>query len=469
MRIFHRNLIVLCVALSFSTSVLAGNQTKNSAKPAKAAPTPKNQKSAPKSADKTAATVSAASKKTTAKTGGKTKAPDKTKSSDKSKAPDKSKTVVKVSPEKNKATANAKEKSTSAKSALAKSTSAKSPSKSAAMATKPAAKIGASAKTIVNSKPTAIAKSSANLKTTAKTASAKSAAPSSSQIIVSATSARVRSEPNAGAATVSIVKVGTILPVREENSIWYRVRLDDDRSGWISKQTANDFDEEKRAEIYRRIADKYYKSKLDFGNAAEVFDFLSAAAAAVKERDAQADLSFRRLVALSQALKSVPFGKADENPYKNFLAANEKEVVYSDPSGEWLVRSDIFWETHARFKDAPAGEEIAWLAAQNALPGECEGYLNCYIYLLRVTDGEYLNFYPSGKYARKSLQNIASLLDPIVADLKGKTVYSAATDISDRAEFNRLLTELRTIISKVPLVEKAKPLQQINQIGEGFR
>jgi len=247
------------------------------------------------------------------------------------------------------------------------------------------------------------------------------------------------------------------------------VRLADGKSGWVSKQIAVDYDDAKRAGIYQKIAGKYSKDKMDFGSAAQIFDFLTAASAEVKETDAQADLSFRRLLVLSRALRAVPVGKAEENPYKNFLRTNEKEVVYSEPSGEWMVRSDVLWETHARFKNSAVGEEIAWLAAQTSLPGECEGYVNCYIYLLRVTDGEYLNFYPNGKYARKSLQNITSLLDPIVADLKGKTVYTAATDISDRAEFNRLLTELRTIISKIPFVEKTKALQQINQIGEGFR
>jgi hypothetical protein len=168
-------------------------------------------------------------------------------------------------------------------------------------------------------------------------------------------------------------------------------------------------------------------------------------------------------------MKAVPFGKSEQSPYKTFLRAHDKEVVYSEPSGEWYVRSDLFWELHNKFTELPIAEEIAWEAAKNPIPGECEGYINCYLYLLRATDGEYLNFYPSGKYSKKALSNITNLLEPMIADLNAKTVYTPPSDISDRAEFNRFLTELRTIISKMPDVDKAKTLRQINQLGEGYK
>ena len=91
--------------------------------------------------------------------------------------------------------------------------------------------------------------------------------------------------------------------------------------------------------------------------------------------------------------------------------------------------------------------------------------------MLRETDGEYLNLYPNGKNASQALKDINDLLDPIAADLTEKKIYTGPTDVSDRAEFNRLLAELRTIISKLPFAEaeKQKTIQKINQIAEGFR
>lgn len=466
MKNFHRNIFVLCAAFCFAAGIFSGisasAQKKTPAKTVKPAPTPKNQKSAAKTPAKTA---TAAPKKPAAKTSDKMKAS----SAAKPKSPDKSKSAAKSSIEKNKSAtkqaSSLKEKSIAAKSSAKSAAPAKTATK-----TNSTVKASTAAKTNASTKQTkTVEKSSSDSKIAAKTAALKTSASASSQIIVAATSARVRSEPNAGAGAVSTVDIGRILPVLEESSGWYRVKLADDKSGWISKQVAADFTDARRAEIYQKIVGKYFKGKMDFADAAQIFDFLTAAEGEVKAANAQADFAFKRLQALSAALKLIPSGKGEQNPYKDFLKTNEKQIVYSEPSGEWYVRSDYFWETHAKYKDAPAGEEIARLAAQTPLPGECEGYVNCYIYLARVTDGEYLNFYPGGKYARKSVQNITSLLDPIVADLKSKTVYTAATDISDRAEFNRLLTELRTIISKVPFAEKSKAIQQINQIGEGFR
>jgi hypothetical protein len=88
---------------------------------------------------------------------------------------------------------------------------------------------------------------------------------------------------------------------------------------------------------------------------------------------------------------------------------------------------------------------------------------------LRATDGEYLLLYPQGKKAADALKTVTAFLEPIVADLKDKAVYNGPTDISDKAEFYRLIAELRSIVSKLPFIEKEKTLQQLNQLAEGYR
>lgn len=293
------------------------------------------------------------------------------------------------------------------------------------------------------------------------------------QIIVSVTSARVRREPDLAAETVKTAKVGVIFSVLEQNQDWYKVSVESDKptsTGWISKTIVQQFAEAKRGEIYQGIAGKYVKQPaIDFATAAQVFDFLTGAQKEIKNAAQRADLSFKRLLILSAALKNVEFGKAEEKPFKDFLAANEAEAVYSEPSGQWLVRSEKFWALREKFEILPIAEEIAWTAAQNPIPGECEGYINCYLYSLRTTEGEYLNFYPNGKHSREALKNLTNFLEPIVADSREKSVYSSASDTSDRAEFNKLLTELRAIVSKTPHAEKSKTLQQIKSIAEAHR
>lgn len=295
-----------------------------------------------------------------------------------------------------------------------------------------------------------------------------------SQIIVAATFVRIRREPDFAAETVQAARVGEVFPLLEQNADWCKIRLgkadDSEASGWIAKKLTRDFTNARRGEIYRAVTDKYIKqSSPAFADLAQVTEFLAAAQKEFKDANSQADFAFRRLLALKTTLDRVPFEKQAENPFAEFLESNKNEIVYSEPSGKWLVRSELFWALREKYKALPVAEEIAWTAAQNSIPGECEGYVNCHLYLLRATEGEYLNFYPGGKYSREALKNLTDFLEPIAADASRKAVYTAATDTSDRADFNKYLTELRAIVSKTPHLEKSKTLGQIKRIAEAYR
>jgi hypothetical protein len=256
---------------------------------------------------------------------------------------------------------------------------------------------------------------------------------------------------------------------------WYRIEIPNKPKnvvGWMSGQVADDWDAAQREEIYRRIVDKNYKPQgLSFLDASELFEFLTKAQNELKNSKLLPDFAYKQLIALRQTLKAIPFGKGESNPYKAFLKANDKSVVYSEPSAEWYIRSEIIWDLQKKYVSSPIAEDIAWIGAENPLPGECEGYVNCYLFQLRESDAHYLELYPNGKRTAESLKNIQNQLDPIVADLAEKKVYNGPTDVTDRAEFNRLIAEIRTIVSKLFLAEfeKQKAIQQLNQIAEAFR
>lgn len=291
----------------------------------------------------------------------------------------------------------------------------------------------------------------------------------SPQIIVSVTSARLRSEPGTSSETLQYLKIGATYPVLDQNPGWYRIRVASDKTGWISNTVSQSFSNARRAEIYEGITAKYFKQAMDFTTASQLYDFLTTAEKQITNRRQLGDISFKRLLALQTALKKIPIDKQDREPYKSFLKGKDKEIIYSDPSAEYYVISELFWDLHDKNKGTPIGEDIAWAASQNSLPGECEGYINCYLHNLRFTYGEYLNFYPAGKNSKKALTELGTFLGPIVADSREKSVYTGPSDISDRAEFNKLLSELRTIISRAPYTEKTKPLQQIKTLAEAYR
>ena len=439
---------VCFAAFSFITD--SGNaQTKN----AKKTPIPsKAKKSAPPNKKE--------SSSKTAKTDSKSKSAKTTKTPEKSKSAKDKKSTKKVTETKSKATTSAKNSKPTAKQSNSR--------EKIASAKKPPEKVKTADKK--TDKPT-----KATSAKTSKTTQSNNAKPAkkedSRQIIVNVTSAQVRAEPSLNSSIAAVAKLGSRYSVLEQNAGWYKVRLSDSgKTGWIPAEAAGDFDTANRSAIYEDLIKKHYREdNQDFAVSAEVFEFLTRARNEATDEKTKADLSFKRYLALRCALKAVPSGKSEESPYKDFLKNTDAEIVYSEPSAEWLVRANLLWELHSAYSKLPISEEIAWQAAQNPIPGECEGYTNCYIYLIRVTDGEYLNFYPNGKHAEQALKQIADFLEPLASDAQEKKVYTVPADMSDRADFNQLLTELRNIVSKLPYTEKARAIQLINKIAEGYR
>ena len=201
----------------------------------------------------------------------------------------------------------------------------------------------------------------------------------------------VRQEASTKSVRLTAVKLGKILPIVKRGSAFYQVEYEVGKNGWIATTFTRDFDADKRDSVYREIGDKQLKTqKVDYANASEVTEFLRTAQALVKTDEARADLRFKRLRYIAAALKAIPSGKGGQFPYKNFIKANEKDIVYSEPSAEWYVRAESLWDLREKFAALPIAEEIAWTAAATTIPGECEGYINCYLYNIRATDGEYL-------------------------------------------------------------------------------
>lgn len=189
----------------------------------------------------------------------------------------------------------------------------------------------------------------------------------------------------------------------------------------------------------------------------------SASTAAAKE--------YKRLVSLQKALSKIPMDKENKEPHRSFLKRNDKDIVYSDPAGEWYVRSKRFWDLQKKYHTLPIADKIAWTASENSLPGECEGYVNCYIAVIRMTHGEYLKRYPKGAYTKRALQQMIVSLSyiPTNTGSSERKNYDGPTDTPDRAELVNTIQELRRIISKVSQPEKAKALSLLKLIEDAFK
>ncbi len=188
----------------------------------------------------------------------------------------------------------------------------------------------------------------------------------------------------------------------------------------------------------------------------------SPSAAAAKE--------YKRLVNLQTVLGKIPMTRQDKEPHRSFLKRNDKDIVYSDPAGEWYVRSKRFWDLAAKYRNLPIADKIAWTAAENQLPGECEGYVPCYLAVTRMTHGEYLKRFPRGAYRKRAVQEMTLSFTRIADDAAStKRNYDGPTESGDQAGFLKAVRELRNILSRVPKPEAAKALSSLKRVEEAYK
>ncbi|HMT09593.1 MAG TPA: hypothetical protein PKA82_16450 [Pyrinomonadaceae bacterium] len=190
--------------------------------------------------------------------------------------------------------------------------------------------------------------------------------------------------------------------------------------------------------------------------------------AANAQSSAAATKEYNRLVALGKSLAKIPINGHDKEPYKSLLSKNDKDIVYSEPSGEWLVRSERYWDLQKKYSKLPIAQEIAWTAANNTIPGECEGYTNCYVALMRMTEAEYLSLYPKGKYSRKAIDNLIAGFKPIVNDIGPGETYSGPGEGEERVELKKALDEISAIVKKTSQPKTKTLLAQIKKLHDAY-
>jgi hypothetical protein len=186
--------------------------------------------------------------------------------------------------------------------------------------------------------------------------------------------------------------------------------------------------------------------------------------AATPEGRAQATLAW--LQALKQVLAAVPLERTDEKVFGEWLDAHEALVVYSEPAGEWLISNDLLRQLHEQHRGAPVADEIAWLAAVNGLPGECEGYIPCYVFVLNHLDGEYLRQHPNGRHRAEALRGIAESLTIAVDDLLKRPDAGSYLSIpQDCPDLRASLDPLRRAVTIGPDDLAGLPLELIDRLA----
>jgi hypothetical protein len=298
------------------------------------------------------------------------------------------------------------------------------------------------------------------------------------KLIVTAAGARLRERPETAAAEVGRLTLGAVVDESERSAekakvgssedFWYLVSAPGGARGWVFGALVSPFDPAQRDAFYLKLArERLANPSANFADLSELVRFLDRATGEVKGRDALAELELARLVALARSLAAMPFQDFDKPPYKTWTDEREKEVVYSEPAGQWYVRQDLFWNLQRKYAGLPAAERAAWEGAQTPMPGECEGFVPCYLYMEMESNGKYLKLYPRGAHADAALAAISEMLGHIVESFSGdNSPYEVPR--ADRANFRQSVAALRAQLALVPAAKKARVLGQLDAIARRF-
>ncbi|HEX8149616.1 MAG TPA: hypothetical protein VF591_20730 [Pyrinomonadaceae bacterium] len=299
------------------------------------------------------------------------------------------------------------------------------------------------------------------------------------KLIVTAAGVRLRERPETAAAEAGRLQLGAVVDEIERSAekskvgpseeFWHLVAAPGGARGWVFGGLVAPFEPARRDAAYLKLAgDRLANSAATFADLSELVRFLDRAAREVRARDALAELELARLVALARSLAAMPFEHLGEQPYKSWTDERQKEVVYSEPAGQWYVRQELFWNLQRKYAGLPAAERAAWEGARTPMPGECEGYLPCYLYMETESNGKYLKLYPRGAHADAALDALSELLGHIVEGMRGSnSPYEVPR--ADRANFRRSVAALRAQLALVPAAKKARVLGQLDAIARHFR
>ena len=227
---------------------------------------------------------------------------------------------------------------------------------------------------------------------------------------------RLRATPAATGAAVRTLDIAMPLTVEgAATGEWVRVRTADGARGWVRRDLTVPYDAANPLPALRRItARSVAQEQAPFATRARLVNVLTDAAAAATAPAIKGELGLLRLRALQKALDEharTAQGGSEARPLRDGrIRADSSELAYGEPQGQWYVDADTFWALQRRYRALPIGEAIAWEAATQQLPGECEGDPTCLFGLAEITVARYLSLYPRGAHAPAALRRMVEVL-----------------------------------------------------------
>lgn len=296
--------------------------------------------------------------------------------------------------------------------------------------------------------------------------------------IVTVSAMRVRRGPRASAEEVTRLKLGTVVSavarstnqdtVVGKTDYWYRVNLPSGATGWLFGGLLLDYDSGRREELLSQIIEARLKAEnTSFSDRQEIYNLAASAINEAKDANTRAGFELLKLLALANWAVSVPDNQRDKSPYREWHQAHDKEVIPNEFAGGYNLRTELLWNLETKYHNLPVADRIAWEAAQNPQPSDCESDEVCDFFQY-VGEIEYLRLHPAGAHVGEAIKNLTdALTDDVINTANSKEGGKYA--VEQRNDLRKDLTSLGLALAKTSAPEKAMLLKKLERVTPAAR
>ncbi len=291
--------------------------------------------------------------------------------------------------------------------------------------------------------------------------------------ITTVSAMRVRKSPQVTAEEIARLKLGTIVnaiarstnqdTISSKTDHWYRVNLPNGQTGWLFGGLLLDYSTAQRRQLLRSIIEARLKAEnTEFSDREEIYKLAASAITESKDANTRAEFELLKLLALANWAVTVPAHLLDKSPYREWSRAHASEVILNEFAGGYNLRSDLLWNLETKYHKLQIADRIAWEAARNPQPSDCEGDEVCHFF---VISGEiqYLSLHPNGAHAAEALRDLAEYLtDEVISTANGSGGDKYV--VEQRTELRRMLTSLRGAVAKTSAAKKSELLEKLQKV-----
>jgi hypothetical protein len=248
-----------------------------------------------------------------------------------------------------------------------------------------------------------------------------------------------------------------------KSDYWYRVNLPNGETGWLFGGLLLDYDAGRREQLLRQIFEARLKAEnTEFADRDEIYNLAASSIAEAKDANTRAEFELFKLLALAKSAESVPNNLRDKSPYREWHRAHGAEVIENEFAGGYNLKRELLWNLEAKYHTLPISDKIAWEAAHNMQPSDCESDEVCDFFVTQ-DDIKYLSLHPGGAHATEALKELNdALTDDVIGTANGKGGDKYA--VEQRTELKKSLASLRLAVAKTAAPGKDELLRKLERI-----